>query len=76
MFTNTISTVALLSGLGLVAALPKPQAGAPICTTEVKYQNIAETDPYDLDFAIVTGYRCTSNLAEGCTITSSATHTV
>jgi hypothetical protein len=74
MFTNTITTVALLSGL--VAALPNPQAGQPVCTSSTKYQNIAETEPYDLDFAIVTGYRCTSNLADGCTISSSASHTV
>ncbi|KAI0459825.1 hypothetical protein F5B21DRAFT_498979 [Xylaria acuta] len=39
------------------------------------YQNIQET-AYDGSPQIVSGYRCTSNNDEGCTVTESVTHTV
>ncbi|KAI0388930.1 hypothetical protein F5Y17DRAFT_473830 [Xylariaceae sp. FL0594] len=74
MHSSLSALVLVLASRAL--AIPAPQAGAPVCTQETKYQNLAESEPYDDNAQVASGYRCTSNEAEGCTVTESATHTV
>ncbi|KAI1813304.1 hypothetical protein GGS20DRAFT_489543 [Poronia punctata] len=72
---SSIKALALLLA-SRAMAIPAPQAGSPVCTQDTQYQNIEESEPYDDATQIASGYRCTSNNAEGCTIAESATHTV
>ena len=68
-----LAAVAFLAG---AAASPMPQAGAPVCTTERSYKDLKQGKPYDAAPEIAGGYRWTSNKADSCSLTASASHTV